>query len=130
MESEYQGFWGERDEHYPTIIGLTFAVSRHIIEGETYRYSPSLVCAVQAFQAGPFLYLEYLATNPELSLKERHRGVVSLVRAVKAHAAVLGLAPVAFPRDRGLELILAREGFAERPCKVMVKLAGPVKTPG
>lgn len=82
----------------------------------------ALVCAVQAYAGGPFLFCEYLTTNPELAPRRRHLGAMLLAEHIVHHAEARQLIPVAFPAHRGVVRLLRRVGFQVRPCVVMLRV--------
>lgn len=79
------------------------------------------------FAAGVCLYpadrlvvAEYLVTNPNISMWERHAGVVAGAEAVVTYGRVSGKTPMFLIRHKGLEKAIKRAGFSTNGAVVWV----------
>lgn len=75
------------------------------------------------FPADRLIVAEFLVTNPDIAMWERHRAVVELGRAFILHAAAAGKTPWAMVRHQGVGRALRRAGFITNGA---VCFSGPV----
>jgi hypothetical protein len=70
-------------------------------------------CAgVCLFPADRLVVAEFLVTNPEVHMWERHAGVVAGAQAIVTYGKVSGKTPMFLIRHKGLERAIQRAGFS------------------
>ncbi len=63
------------------------------------------------FPADRLIIAEFLVTNPDIPMWERHRAVVELGKSFLLHAAASGKSPWIMVRHRGVARALERAGY-------------------
>ncbi len=72
------------------------------------------------FAADRLVVAEFLVTNPDIPMWERHAGVVAGAQAIVTYGRVAGKTPMFLIRHKGLESAIKRAGFQSNGAVVWV----------